>query len=393
MPQALELTIAETNDDDLPSLKARQAITERLCDVVSWPSTRIAPHERQLAGDLLVGLLRYCREDVRRRCAERLAMVVDAPKPVLRYLARDEIAVAAPLLVGSKSLDDVDLIDAIRVATPAHISLIAQRKRVSEAVCDAIVRRGAEAPIEALIRNSGAVLAQTTINALVRQSRDAPVLAGLLARRDELRTSQGLALFWWADRETRALLVRRFAGERTTLIAEMETFFPLGETDAMLDPEVRKALLFIERRQRARQLEPGSAPTVEALIDVVAVQGGLSRATVTELARMCGLRPTTAARMLADRGGETIAVLAKAIGLKRDPFAKLWRLSRPRSVEAFEHVSVLYETLSAAKAQTVLRYWDWGLSADAASEPEPDDEDFELAPARRFLSLMRPQDL
>ena len=30
MPQALELTIAETDDDDLPSLKARQAITEAM---------------------------------------------------------------------------------------------------------------------------------------------------------------------------------------------------------------------------------------------------------------------------------------------------------------------------------------------------------------------------
>lgn len=394
MLQPLELKASPAEPGAAPADAARRAITERLCEVVAWPSTRIAAHERQLAGDLLVGLLKFCPEATRRACALRLVGVVDAPKPVLRYLARDEISIAEPLLRESKSFDDLDLIETIRVATPAHIDLIAQRKQVSETVTDAIVRRGVLSAIDLLAANPNARIAQATMDSLVRLSRDHPALTAALVRREELRMAQGLTLFWWAGREARTALLRRFAVDRTTLLAEMQELFPLAATPAIADPEVRKALQFIERRQRARHAPSvAGAGTVETLIDAIAAQGGLTRTLVVDLARMCGVRPTTCARILSDRGGEALAVLAKAIGLKREPFGRLWRIARPRDDAGFEAVSIAYETLAPAKAQTVLRYWDWGLTAGADSEADAQDEDLDLAPARRFFSLVRPQDL
>ena len=374
---------------------ARLAITQRLSDIITWPSTRIAPHERQLAGDLLVGLLRVCPIDVRRKCALKLSSIMEAPKGVLRYLARDEIAVASILLLESKSLDDVDLIDTIRAATPAHVEAIAQRKQVSEAVSEAIVRRGEIGPIATLLQNGGARFAQSTLNTVVRISREHRKIVGLVARREELKPTQGLTLFWWSGRDTRAALLRRFAVDRTTLIAEMAEFFPLSNTDAMADPEVRKALQFVERRQRSRKAaEVSAAGTVEKLIETILAQGGLSRDLVGEFAHLCGLRPAAAARILTDSSGEAVAVLAKAIGLKREPFTMLWRATRPADDAGFEAVLVAYETLSASKAQTVLRYWNWGLTADTALAPEPNgDADLDFTPARRFFSLVRSQDL
>ncbi|MBU6372757.1 MAG: DUF2336 domain-containing protein [Alphaproteobacteria bacterium] len=394
MVQPLELQAPPDDPDAAPAAAARLAITERLCEVVAWPSTRISQHERQLAGDLLVGLLKFCPEATRRSCAQRLVGIVDAPKPVLRYLARDEISIAEPLLRESKSFDDLDLIETIRVATPGHVELIAQRKQVSETVTDAIVRRGVLSAIEAMAANANARIAASTMDVLVRVSREHPTLAALLARREELRMAQGLTLFWWSSREARTAILRRFAIDRVTLLAEMKELFALAATPAIADPEVRKALQFIERRQRARHSSSVTgATTVEALLDAIAAQGGLSRALVIDLARMCGVRPATCARILVDRGGEPLAVLAKAIGLKRESFAKLWRLARSRDVAGFEPVSILYETLSATKAQTVLRYWDWGLTAGAESGAGETDEDMDLAPARRFFSLVRAQEL
>ena len=74
--------------------KARLALVQRLCEIVSWPETRLPSYERQLAADILVGLLRTTNVDLRRRCAHGLIRVQDAPKALLRYLARDEISVA-----------------------------------------------------------------------------------------------------------------------------------------------------------------------------------------------------------------------------------------------------------------------------------------------------------
>src|ERR1700742_3416587 len=98
-----ELTepIYRTESDEDALLRSRALIAQRLAEIVSWPATRIAPHERQLAGDILIGLLRTSGRSLRARCAARMAQIVDAPKVGLRYLARDEIDVARPLVENS----------------------------------------------------------------------------------------------------------------------------------------------------------------------------------------------------------------------------------------------------------------------------------------------------
>jgi hypothetical protein len=108
MAQPLELNRVLDEDDLGSGHDARRRLTEKLCEIVVWPSTRISPQKRQLAGDLLVGLLRFCPRETRLRCATRLTILADPPKPVRRYLARDELDIAAPLLRDSLSFDDVD---------------------------------------------------------------------------------------------------------------------------------------------------------------------------------------------------------------------------------------------------------------------------------------------
>src|ERR1043166_623008 len=86
--------------------QSRAAIVQKLSEIVSWPESRIPAYERQLAADILVGLLRTSGVELRRRCATGLARVNDAPKALLRYLARDEISVASPLLEAGPGFDD-----------------------------------------------------------------------------------------------------------------------------------------------------------------------------------------------------------------------------------------------------------------------------------------------
>lgn len=387
------MTVIRLETAITPDNVARRQITQRLCDVITWPASRITLQERQLAGDLLVGLLRVCPQDVRQRCAVRLAGIVDAPKGVLRYLACDELSVASPLLAESKSFDDVDLVDIIRVVTPAHLQVIAQRRPVAEFVSEALVRRGDPLAVEHLLRNTFARLAQTTVNAILRLSRDHPELIPLLLKRDELRPQQGLTLFWWANHTERSGILRRFAIDRTTLIAEMQDYFALSTTNSIADPEIRKALQFLERRQRSRRAaEVSSYGSVEGVIEAMTAQGGPSRELTIEFAHLCGLRPAAVARIFTDRGGEPLAVLAKAIGLKSAPFQTLCRMLRLHDDAAhFEQIMIVYQSLAPTKAQTVLRYWNWGMTADMGEETP--DADVELAPARRFFSLVQRQEL
>jgi uncharacterized protein (DUF2336 family) len=385
----------ELGGEEAAQFRSRALIAERLAEIVTWPATRIAPHERQLAGDILIGLLRTADTPLRKRCASRMAMIVDAPKAVLRYLARDQIDVAEPLLEASPGLDDSDLIATIRAGTPAHWAAIARRRNLTETVTEALIQAGDPAIIAAMLRNPFTKLSAPGVDMIVAQSRQHRGLCPAILTREEIKPAQGLTLFWWADGDARLHILRRFAVDRSVLLQEVSDLFVLASREQWTDRDARAALQFIERRQRSRSAAERS--TYSSLENAVLslVEKGPSRDLLIEIGHLAGIRPAIGARILSDAGGEPLAVLAKSVGLKRDMLLTFWRgLKRPESEDpksAFQRTLYVFDTLATAKAQTVLRYWNWSLSSDAPSgigELDPGDETLEFAPARRTAALV-----
>jgi len=396
LPPALELdeTLTLTFEQ---SLKSRVFLIQRLSDIVCWPATRIPAHERELAADVLVGLLRTANVELRERCAARLALLVDAPKMLLRYLARDEIGVARPLLENSVAFDESDLIATIRGGVRAHWLAIAGRRQVPPLVCEALIGTGDTPVIEAVLRNVGAKLSHGAVESAVLQSRQAPTLTPLVAKRAETSPAQALTMFWWSDHETRIHVLRRFAVDRAILCDELADLFKLAATEKWADPETRKAIALLERRQRSRAAAARS-PFGSLENAIAAGSQGIDRPLIEEISHLSGIRPQTGAKIMSDRGGEGIAVLCKATGLKRDSLRALWSgLRRPMTdadspTSPFGRVMYVYDLLATAKAQTVLRYWNWSLTSGMAQGDveslDPDDAALEFLPARRSAALV-----
>jgi uncharacterized protein (DUF2336 family) len=348
-------------------------------EVVSWPESRIPVFERDLAADLLLTLLRTMSVEVRRRCAERLAHLCDAPKPLLRYLVQDEITVASPLIENGVGFDDSDLIAAVRGGVSAHWQLLARRRGLSQAVTDALVQVGDVPTIEAVLQNRFAQISSTGVGICVTRSRKAPQLATLLVQRPELRPAEGLALFWWAAFAERVQILRRFAVDRAVLIAEFRELFGLATQPELLDAETRQALQAIERHQRNRAAAARSEfGSIERAI--AAAEDGADARLLNEIGYMGGVKPATTAQIFADPGGEAIAVFAKSVGLKRPHLLVLWAaLQRPpgdpeRTDNPLGRMLYVFDTLATAKAQTVLRYWNWTNSAPVLEEADAADD-------------------
>lgn len=391
--------------DGLESLQAgpsrtRSTLTRRLQDVVGLPSSRISPQERHIASDLLIEVLRDSDTSSRVRCAERMALLVDAPALLLRFLAKDDIQVAIPLLEVCEGFDDSDLIATANAptATNAHRLLIAKRKRVSETVTDVLVSYNEPDVVLALLRNEGATFAHPAMEAATALSKSEPQLTPHLLKRVELKPSQGLTLFWWAEAEERKRIFQRFAVERLTLLDAAQDMFARAAKDGWQDPLVRKTLQFIERRQRNREAAARSPyGSLEGAID--ALENELpTREFFKEFSFLSGVKPMCGAQILSDLGGEAIAVLCKATGLKRKYFRALWKgLRRPleidgEPVEAWSRALYTYDTLSTNKAQTVLRYWNWALtsamSPTLAAKLEEGDDNLTYSVAARSSHLV-----
>jgi uncharacterized protein (DUF2336 family) len=191
----------------------------------------------------------------------------------------------------------------------------------------------------------------------------------LLLKRAELRPSHAYVMFWWSDADARRTILQRFAVSREILQDAVGDVFPLASAEGWQDPLSRKALQFIERRQRNRAaIDKSPYDSLEAA--VAAAQNGMTRETAEEISYLSGLKPMTGAKIFTDQGGEPLAILCKATGLPRSAVRALWRgLRRPEADASgapspgLERVLTAFDTIAVDRAQTMLRYWNWSLSS------------------------------
>ncbi|WP_295173320.1 DUF2336 domain-containing protein [uncultured Brevundimonas sp.] len=385
-----------------PPLRARRALLKRLADVVSLPASRINAFERAVTGDLLVEMLRLASHDERKRVAARLAPLAELPNSVARILLRDDPDIAGLLIEQCASLSDADIVGCARDAGFEHRMLLAVRRGLSEIVTETLFSFGEMEVIEAVLRNTTARLSQLGIETVVGLSRQSPNLCSPLLKRPELRPSGAYVMFWWCAPEDRRTILQRFAVSREVMQEASEDVFAIANDESWSDPVARKALQFIERRQRNRAaIQKSPFDNLEHAV-MVAASDGLTRETASEIAFLAGIKPLTGAKLLGDPGGEPLAILCKATGMSRVDLTHLWRSMRRPETTAdgkihpdWERVQITYEMLAVDRAQTVLRYWNWSLSSAltptllrAIRDGEDDAVDEYSAPERAAMMVL-----
>lgn len=388
-----------------PPQRSRRALFKRLADVVCLPSSRVNAFERAMTGDLLVEMLRDAHVEDRIRVARRLSALAEVPASLVRVLLRDELEAARPLLEGSTALTDSDLVRCAREAGQPHRKIIAGRRAIGEIVCETLIEFGERTVVEILLRNPGARLSQWAMDMVVARSRDEGEYIPLLLKRPELRPSQAYVMFWWSDANARRTILTRFAVSREVLQEAAADIFPMAAEEGWQDPLSRKALQFIERRQRNRA---AIAKSPYASLDeaIAAARIGLNRNLAQEISYLSGVKPMTGAKIFTDPGGEAIAILCKATGLPRTAVRDLWVGLRRRELTpegaldpALERAIIVWEMVAVDRAQTVLRYWNWALSSaltpqlvEAIRSGDENAVDEDSTPARAAM-LALSQDL
>ncbi|MBI2262315.1 MAG: DUF2336 domain-containing protein [Caulobacterales bacterium] len=392
---------ALTSEEVAPEggFRARHALLKRLADVVSLPTSRINAFERAVTGDLLVEMLRLASPEDRKRVAVRLAPLAELPNVLARMLLRDEPDIAGLLIEQCASLSDADLVACARDAGVEHRFQMANRRALSEVVTETLLSFGEIQVIEAVLRNTTARLSQVAVEGVVSLSRTDRGLCGHLLKRPELRPSGAYVMFWWCEPEDRRTILQRFAVSREVMQEVAEDVFAMAAEENWQDPVSRKALQFIERRQRNRgAVEKSPYGGLEEAVGAAAVNG-LTREVATEIAYLSGVKPVTGAKILGDAGGEPLAILCKATGLTKSDLQGLWRSMRRPEIAAdgtpdpaWERVQVTYDMLAVDRAQTVLRYWNWSLSSAltpallrAIRDGDEDDIDDYSAPERAAM--------
>jgi uncharacterized protein (DUF2336 family) len=147
---------------------------------------RLSEPQVAVFDDVLTRLMARIEARTLVQLSRTLADLQSAPKEAIRRLAcHEEATVAAPVLSGSDSLSEHDLIEIAGSRSQQHLLAISERKRLGETVTDALLKRCDTAACRLLATNAGARFSRTGYLALVAAAkRDDDIADSLLLRPD-----------------------------------------------------------------------------------------------------------------------------------------------------------------------------------------------------------------
>lgn len=337
--------------DLVESEPGTEDVARSLLDIMSAPSGTSQPHERALAGDTLLRLAPRLASRSLVTIAERVSVMENPPALLVGFLLRDpRDDVARPLLERASLVSDQDLMGVIAEGNAAKQRMIARRRRLSPALADALIATGEPSVLMNLVRNAGAALSQDAFTRLCVLARNHSALQAPLATRADTPPPVAFELFWVASPDLRRLVLSRFLTDTETLGKILKLTLTVGgdgAAEAKLPPKQK----------------------VEDLIDLL--ETGDEDGAAHLVCEIGSISEATARRILADRQGEPLVVMLKALGLPRGRLqAVLERLqvcSPPRIAgeRVLAELQAIFDTLSLTKTRVLLTYWDWAAQASA----------------------------
>ena len=338
------------------SKEGRSELADAIADLFENQNRRLSDREKSLMYGILQHLVRDCERSVREIISAQIAERPDVPREFARILADDSIEVAYPILTRCEVLKDTDLIEIIRNRAFEHQLAIALRYDVSERVAGELVATGNRDVIVTLLENSDARVARSTLAYLVDESKRVDSFQQPILRRQELDPELAKKMFMWVSAAFRTHILQRFK-------------FDAEVVDELLSAA---GIDGAERTMLEAAIDPAEGLATElvndGLFDADILIGTLRERHihlfVSMLVKATGLRRTLITRFLLEASGEGLAITCKSLGLAKDQFLDIFKLtSKARSARAglqrapSESVSAMYDKMTRESAEKVVRYW------------------------------------
>lgn len=314
-------------------------------------------HERSLAGEIMLNLIRQAEVDLREALSERLSVQDNIPSEVIVFLAHDTISVAAPILQHSPILNDIDLMHIISAKGEEYWRTIAKRGHLSHVIADRLIETGDPKTALNLIDNQRVVLPKHCMKKLVRVSLKSEELQAPLLRRPEIEGDVAIDLYMCVSNALRQEIVSRFRIPPATIEAAMDTLVAELAAEAKGSRKVTP-----EMSALARRFDERGEATTDLMIKTL--RRGQTSFFIALYAEKSGFNTDTVIRLIQKDGGRPFALVSRSIGMMKSEFASIFLLSRgirggDKIVDQRELAMALkyYDALKEFDTQRVMRSW------------------------------------
>jgi uncharacterized protein (DUF2336 family) len=340
--------------------KRRAEAARRIAELFLQTAANLRPDHVDLFDGVLIDLVPHTEMAARADLAERLSILVNAPRALVGQLAReDEILIAGPLLRRSPLIDQDALIEIARAKGQGHLLAMSERPTLSPDVTDVIVRRGDREVVRRAAGNAGAQFSHGGYSALIKRAGQDGVLTLAVGQREDLSGSQLKDLLAGSIDIVRRRLFEVVKPGRQSAIKQ-------AMSEMSGEPEVVVSRRDFAPAQRRILALHGAGELNEAALL------GFARAhnyeeSVAALSAMSGVKIATLDRLIGGDRHDPILIVGKTIGLEWATVRALILLRLgPNRVPApadIESARVNFARLMPSTAERVVNFWQTRQSA------------------------------
>ena len=325
------------------------------------------PKERVMLAEILRLLRPKTLAEKRLELAYEIAGSGLAEADLLQVFAEDEIEIASPVLFTQNRLESAALVAVIATRGVSHGTVIAQRKNLDRPLVDALTALEDPAILRRLLGDSEAPFSLNALSAALEASKLDLPLQELLAARRELPESLGEELMEWATPAVRDSLNTRFLFDAQAASPKQPLY------GSKVPPPERT------------HLEPapaGPAPNAEPAVLspatlIQCLRDGNLALFQAQLAQLANLRIGLVRKLMDENGGDSIALIGRALDLRREEFAQIYLNARKLRTKAsgvgaadLGQALDFFDRTDIAQARGILARWRHDSAKEALAESE-----------------------
>ncbi|MEQ1817345.1 MAG: DUF2336 domain-containing protein [Terricaulis sp.] len=350
--------LARTTDSE-----QRRELLREVTDLFFETSSTRSTRESALFGDVLQLVAAEMQDSVLAELSEVFADAADAPIGLMRDLANHSFEIAGPVLKRSRVLDEQTLLQIVNYQSQQHIAAVAQRPDVSENVSDAIVKFGDDTALDALIRNDGAKISRTSMEAAVDRARRNTMLHDGVVKRGDLPLDLLNEMYFVVENTLRDQIMKRNASvDPATLDAALsKARARMSANVGDMSAEAKNAMTFITSKKNSGELN--------ARLLVSLYREAKQTHFLYGLAEITNLEPETVADLIERRDIDGLAMICRAAGIERPLFVTLAVLScgGDEAMSRAEEFGRMYNNVPIEAAQRAMRFFKVRKSAAKAA--------------------------
>jgi len=316
------------------------------------PAVPLAGDEVAQFDDVLASVAADYSKQVRSQIARLIASSLAPFSRSAQRFAMDDIEVARPVLEHSEALSDDTLIAVVGQKSQDHMMAVTRRRRISEAVSQALVEQGDDAVVTSLLSNQKAEIGSETYGLVAKRAETSPVLQAPLVRRAGVPMELLNGLYMKVEADLRREIIGKF---ESVPPEELEAAFQRSRT--RVSNLYKQPDDFESARRRIDDLQRKGALIPPVLVTLM--REGLSGRTAFKIAfaRLTDVEYDVIERVIETQDLDTVALLCRGSQFDRALYVSLAVALGDRAMDGAQEFGRLYESVPIQAAQRAIRFW------------------------------------